>query len=199
MRLSEDMLAQEFGISRTPLRRALGWLEANGLLKSVQGVGTIVTDIDIDALAQVYELRMELAELIGNLRPVPPSQATLALFEDLHLRSETLVLEPSPRAFAELNMDFFQALSRLSDNEPFREITERLYYQTTRIWLTSISPDNLKSEVEIFSREIADIRAAVEIGDLSSVGHIRRSHISMSFARLKRINNQKTSKNFSVA
>jgi DNA-binding GntR family transcriptional regulator len=37
----------------------------------------------------------------------------------------------------------------------------------------------------VFRREMADILAAMEIGDLEAVGHIRRSHISMSFNRMR--------------
>jgi len=39
-RLSEEALAKEFGISRTPLRRVLARLEDEGLVQSVHGVGT---------------------------------------------------------------------------------------------------------------------------------------------------------------
>lgn len=184
-RLSEEALAAEFGISRTPLRRVLGRLESEGLLRSVQGVGTIVSDVDIDALTQVYQLRMELAELLGKLSPVAPSEETIALFRSLHARSLHLVETPDPRAFAELNMEFFHALIRLTDNEPLRAISERLYYQTSRIWLKAIPRIDLAEEVAIFSREIADILTAVELGDLEAAGHIRRSHVSMSFTRLR--------------
>lgn len=185
-RLREESLANEFGISRTPLRRVLGRLEAEGLLRSVQGVGTLVTDVHIDTLLQVYQLRMELAELIGKLSPVPPSPDTVATFRNLHERSTSLAGQPDPRTFAQINIDFFHAIMRLTDNEPLRTISERLYYQTTRIWLTSIPQMDLAEEIEIFSREVADILAAVEIGDLSAAGHIRRSHISMSFTRLRK-------------
>lgn len=189
-RLREEALADEFGISRTPLRRVLGRLESEGLVRSVQGVGTLVTDAKIDALLQVYQLRMELAELIGKLSPVPPSAETVALFRDLHQRSLDLVDEPDPRLFAQLNIDFFHALMRLTDNDPLRQISERLYYQTTRIWLKSISRMDLVEEVEVFSREVADILGAVELGDLEAAGHIRRSHISMSFTRLRNTKRQ---------
>lgn len=184
-RLSEEALAAEFGVSRTPLRRVLGWLEAQGLLKSVQGVGTIVTDVDISALSQVYQLRMELAELIGKLSPIPPTPQTVERFRALHAESRALTEAPDPRAFAQLNMEFFHALLRLTGNQPLRDISERLYYQTSRIWLKSIGHLNLAEEVAIFSREIDDILGAVEIGDLEAAGHIRRSHISMSFTRLR--------------
>ena len=70
-RLSEEELAAEFAISRTPLRKVLARLESEGLVGSVHGVGTIVTDVDIEALAQVYRLRMELAPLLGKLAPIP--------------------------------------------------------------------------------------------------------------------------------
>jgi DNA-binding GntR family transcriptional regulator len=185
-RLSEEALAAEFGVSRTPLRRVLGWLEAQGLLKSVQGVGTIVTDVDIEALSQVYQLRMELAEMIGKLSPVAPTPETVARFRKLRAESLALMEMPDPRKFAELNMEFFHALLRLTDNRPLQEISERLYYQTSRIWLKSIGHLNLAEEVAIFCREIDDILGAVEIGDLEAAGHIRRSHISMSFTRLGR-------------
>lgn len=187
-RLGEEALAAEFGISRTPLRRVLGRLESEGLVKSVQGVGTLVTDVDIDALAQVYELRMELAELIGRLSPVAPDADTVALFRALYERGQTLMAEPDPRAFARLNMDFFQTLMQLTRSEPFRSTSARLYYQTSRIWLKSIPHLDLAEEVAIFADEIADILAAVELGDQNAAGHIRRAHISMSFTRLKRQN-----------
>jgi len=186
MRLSEETLAAEFGVSRTPLRRALGWLESQGLLTSVQGVGTMVTDIDIESLTQVYQLRMELDQLLGTLSPVLPTEETIAQFYQLFERSRALVFAPDPRGFGRLNIDLFHALMRLTDSEPLRDISERLFYQASRIWLKSLPHMNLAHELAIFSREIADILAAVEVGDLSAAGHIRRSHISMGFIRLKK-------------
>lgn len=183
-RLSEEALAAEFGTSRTPLRRVLGWLESQGLLRSVHGVGTIVTDVEIDAFAQVYQLRMELAELVGKLSPVRPTFETIALFRALEARGAALLEAPEPREFAQLNIDLFHALMRLTDNGPLKEISERLYYQTARIWLKSIPQMDIGEEVATFVREISEIRAAVEIGDVSAAAYIRRSHISMSFVRL---------------
>ena len=77
-RLAEEELAEEFHVSRTPIRRVLTRLESEGLLESRHGVGTFVTDVDIDALAQVFQLRMELAVLIGKLDPIPRTEADLA-------------------------------------------------------------------------------------------------------------------------
>ena len=137
-RLSETALAEEFGVSRTPLRRVLVRLEGEGLLQSVQGVGTFVTDAEIGELEQTYLLRMELAELTGKLSPQAPDAALMEEFRTLSARSKNLIRAPDPREFAQVNMDFFLALLGLTANNPLREISERLYFQTTRIWLKSV-------------------------------------------------------------
>ena len=99
---------------------------------------------------------MELAELLGKLAPIPPDGETLAQFRALAARGRALVDRPDPRVFARLNMDFFKALTGITGNEPLRDISERLYYQTARIWLKLIAELDLAEEAAIFAREIAE-------------------------------------------
>jgi DNA-binding GntR family transcriptional regulator len=186
MRLSEEELAEEFEISRTPVRRVLARLESEGLIEARHGVGTIVTDVDIDELAQVYQLRLELAEMIGRLTPLKRSPEDLARMRRLVERCDGLSEAPDHREFARLNMDFFAEISAMTGNLPLREISERLYFQTSRIVLKLMPRLNLAEEFDAFRREMEDVLAALEVGDLVSVGHIRRSHISMSFQRMVR-------------
>lgn len=185
--LSEGALAEEFGISRTPLRRVLARLEDEGLVESRHGVGTIVTDVDTAELEQVYHLRMELAGLVVVLDPVQPDAALMEEFRALQKAADTLRAAPSARAFTQINSAFFAAMMQLTDNAPLREISERLYYRTARIWLKSVSASQLDlvQEIDIFAREVEEIVSALELGDLVAAGHLRRAHISMSFARLR--------------
>lgn len=187
-RLSEERLAAEFGVSRTPLRRVCARLEGEGLLHSVHGVGTFVTDIDGAQLGQTYRLRLELADLGGRLDPLLPSPALLERFRAFLPRVEALGAAAEPRAFAELNMDFFLARLQLTGNLPLREISERLYFRTTRFWLKTVfaSGIDLGAEVEIFAREVRDVLSAVELGDLAAAALIQRAHISMSLERMRR-------------
>jgi DNA-binding GntR family transcriptional regulator len=186
-RLGEEELAREFGVSRTPIRRVLSRLEAEGLLESRHGVGTFVTTVDFDSFMQVYQLRMELAVLIGRLDPIPRSEDDLNRVRAILKRCDDLLKAPDSKAIALINMEFFQELAAMIGNQPLKEISERLYYLTHRIWLTSMPSLNLGDEIVVFRRELADILAAMEIGDLESVGHIRRSHISMSVKRLQKM------------
>ena len=187
MRLSETALASEFGISRTPLRRVLGWLEDEGLLTSRHGVGTFVTVVDYADLAQVYELRKEIAVLQTRLSPRVPGPGLIAEVEAILTRAEVLARAPSARAFSELDRDMFLLLLRLTQNQPLREMAERLYFRTARIWLQQVTACqvDLMQEIEIYARETRDILTALRAGDLDAVGHLRRAHISQSFARMQ--------------
>lgn len=186
MRLSEQSLAEEFGISRTPLRRVLGRLEDEGLVESVHGVGTFVTDANIHELREVYELRVALVQLTGDLSPVPPSAAVMEEFLAIAERSKKMLTSGDPRGFTQLDMDFFQTLMKLTGNSPLREICERLYFRTKRIWIKSAlaAEIDLREEFTIFDREVEDVIAALRIGDLEAVANIQKAHISMSFRRL---------------
>jgi DNA-binding GntR family transcriptional regulator len=185
-RLSEEELAEEFSVSRTPVRRVLARLEAEGLIEARHGVGHFVTSVDMQELTQIYHLRMELAVLMGKLSPLPRSNEDLDRIRALIARCDALSKHPEFKAFSRLNMDFFSEISAMTGNTPLREISERFYFQTSRIWLQMVPQLDLAEEFANFRREMEDVLAAAETGDLEAVGHIRRAHISMSFARMMR-------------
>ncbi len=146
----------------------------------------IVTDVELEDLAQVYHLRMELAVLIGQLSPLPRTPDDLDRLRALIERCNSAQATGDQRAFLRLNMDFFEELSAMTGNQPLREVNERLYYQISRIVLKLMPQLFLAEEFSIFRREMEDVLAAAEIENWDAIGHIRQTHISMSFHRMMR-------------
>ena len=182
--LGEEELAKEFGTSRTPIRRVLGRLESEGLIERRQGVGTIVTDVDPRALDQVYRLRLELASLMGRLAPMDCSEAHLALLQTYLARCGRLRQQRKPTEIARLTMDFCAALFSMIGNAPLREVTIRLYFQSSRFWLKSVPALDIEDEITHVERQIFDVIEALKVGDHAAVGDICRAHISMSYVRM---------------
>lgn len=58
--LSEIPLARELGISRTPVREALGLLAAEGFLEQIPNRGTVVRQLVSRDIVELYELREAL-------------------------------------------------------------------------------------------------------------------------------------------
>jgi len=184
-RLSEEALADEFGVSRTPLRRVLFRLQSEGLLESVQGVGTIVTDISNDDLYQVYQLRMELAPLLARLSPLPITDETIAQFEDLYHQSEELIKKPTAHGYCVVNIATFHALANLTANAPLRKAMELHFYQTASIWLKSLGEDDVSQECRNLHHELRDFYHAARIRDVDALSHLWRAHTSASATRLR--------------
>lgn len=61
--LTEKSIGEELKMSRTPVKRALTRLEQEGYLKSIDGVGTIVLELSIKDLADIYEVRIALEKI----------------------------------------------------------------------------------------------------------------------------------------
>ncbi len=69
-RLSEQSLAEELGISRTPVRSAIHELESAGLLEQVPRYGTIVRKADRRDLEELYDLREALESFAAEVAAV---------------------------------------------------------------------------------------------------------------------------------
>ncbi|WES30029.1 GntR family transcriptional regulator [Varunaivibrio sulfuroxidans] len=184
-RLSEEALAREFTVSRTPIRSVLSRLEGEGLVQSRHGVGTFVTDVDYAALAEVYRLRLELAALIGKLKPRQPNARDLKKIETIARKCAMIPEAKAPkREFSRINIDFFESLVAMTANQPMQDVLRRLFYQSARIWMTAMPEQEVNRESKIFHREINEIIDAVKDGCLKKVGKLRRKHISEGLGRL---------------
>lgn len=58
--IGENQLTSVFQMSRTPIREAIRRLETEGLLEVKDGVGTFVTEISPEEIADAYEVRKSL-------------------------------------------------------------------------------------------------------------------------------------------
>lgn len=175
--LSENRLAREFGVSRTPVRRALHRLEFDGLVSVERGVGTIVTAIDMIYLKQVYALRLKLIDLIGELEPGWIDEAEVRHLGALRAQAERAGRAHEPRALARVYLDFNETVTRAIGNEPLRDIADRLFYQTSRVWLQALPGLSWDDEVAIMREEMDVTARALQDGDMQAVARVRRRHL----------------------
>lgn len=185
--LSENALAEEFGVSRTPIRRVLQRLEFEGLVASKRGIGTMVTTIDLKSLKEVYALRMKLHEITGELSPVVHlSDGDIAVLEDVLEQCEAMRDRRDPEELACLYNDFQEQMVRHINNKPLRKISDQLYYQTVRVWLQILPDMDWEEEVDAICDEISQVIEALQASDMDAVGQVRRDHLFTMLGRIKR-------------
>jgi DNA-binding GntR family transcriptional regulator len=73
-RINEVHLSQQLGVSRTPLREALGRLAHEGALDTVPRIGHFVRPLTVDEIEQLYQIRPLLDPEALRLAGLPPKE-----------------------------------------------------------------------------------------------------------------------------
>lgn len=116
--IDELKIAEEYGISRTPLREALKVLAAEGLITMKVRRGAYVTEVSETDLADVFHL---LALLEADAAGVVAARATEAQLQDLQrlhgeLESAARPGQQDREKFFEINERFHKRLLEIANN-----------------------------------------------------------------------------------
>lgn len=77
-KLQEDRLAEELGISRTPIREALSRLAQEGLVEIIPRRGTYVVEFSLFDIVHLLEIREALEGMAARLAATNIARETLA-------------------------------------------------------------------------------------------------------------------------
>jgi DNA-binding GntR family transcriptional regulator len=122
--IDELKIAQELGISRTPLREALKVLAAEGLVTMKVRRGAYVTDVSEKDVIDVYHLLSLLESDAAEAVAARATDAQLAELQALHDELEAAV-DDNERFFA-LNERFHMRLMDIADNRWRRQLVADL-------------------------------------------------------------------------
>ena len=109
LQLRQEDLARRFGVSRIPVREALGRLQAEGLVQHFTDRGSVVAGRSVDDLLETLDIRIALeTRAIRLALPHLTSKDFKAAREIMRRYDES----ENPRQWTELNLEFHLALYR---------------------------------------------------------------------------------------
>jgi len=116
--IDELRIAEEYGISRTPLREALKVLAAEGLVTMKVRRGAYVTEVSANDLADVYHLLSLLESDAAGVVATKATTAQLAELKALHAELEAAALPGTANtdAFFAINERFHMRLLEIANN-----------------------------------------------------------------------------------
>lgn len=182
--LREAILATEFGVSRTPIREILQKLAQEGLVESRNGVGTLVKPLDFKEIEDIYEMRLRIAPLIGELSPKPVLGSHVARTEGLLARARNLAIVFDLGEYWTINHDLHFIVGELIGNVALAEMWDRFYFQAARMWYDlarTLGPEVARSLV----REVEDTLEAMRSHDVAAIGFIQRTYIAYGLRQLR--------------
>ena len=132
-RLMEIQLAEEMGVSRTPVREAIRKLELEGFGVMIPRRGTYGADISIKDITEVYEIRTALDVLAAGLAAERISDEELEAMQRLLVEIGQHIEEGNLDKIIETDSAFHDILYQASRNERLVSIISNLREQITTL------------------------------------------------------------------
>ena len=173
IRLDERSLAEELGISRTPVREAMAQLEREGFVRSVPRRGVYVVRKSkrevielITAWAALESMAARLITQNASDEEIASLRRMFATFEDGKIRAHL-------DEYSEINIEFHQTIVQLSRNTVLIQLAENLFTHMRMIRRKTIGE---KDRADRSIRDHMHIIEALEARDTARAETLVRDH-----------------------
>lgn len=173
-RLMEIQLAEEMGVSRTPVREAIRKLELEGFVVMVPRKGAYVAGISLKDIADVFEVRAALESLAAGLAAERITDDELEALERSLVKVAESTEADDLNSLISADTDFHDILYRASRNERLVQIVSNLREQIQRFRMASLShPGRMRVALE----EHRKIVEAISERNVELAQQLARDHI----------------------
>jgi DNA-binding GntR family transcriptional regulator len=127
IRLDERRLASDFGISRTPVREAMAQLEREGFVRAVPRRGIYVVRKTKREVIEMITAWAALESMAARLITENASAEEIAALRRMFTTFENGKLHARLDEYSEVNIEFHQAIIRMSRNGVLIALAENLF------------------------------------------------------------------------
>lgn len=171
-RISEPGLAEQLGISRTPVREALQRLAQEGLVELSPGRGARVRVLTPEEVLEVYEVRALLESEAARLAATNATKAELKGLEQ-YLKTLSSLPKESYTQQMQVDFDFHTALVKASHNRLLARI-----YQDLRATLALVRSNmQTRSQHPVTRKQHQAILQALQARDPKAAARAVREHV----------------------
>jgi DNA-binding GntR family transcriptional regulator len=186
VQLRQDELAERFGTSRIPVREALRQLEAEGFVTILPNRGAVVSDLSIDEVVELLEIRIALE--CHALRLAIPAMSEIDLDEATKiLRSYDKA--PDPAQWGAFNWTFHATLYAPCNRPRLLAMVEANYGHVGRFTRALVSRATGKERPQ---REHYRLLELCREGEIEKAVRLLREHIEQTQRTLRSAQRQAT-------
>jgi DNA-binding GntR family transcriptional regulator len=148
-RLDERRLAEELGVSRTPVREAISRLEQQGLVETVPHRGAFVVRKTKSEILEIISVWAALESMAARLATTVATDEEIAQLRKLFVTFETAQgAEARIDEYSDTNIRFHQSIIALSKSTLLKEMSDTLFVHMRAIRAQTITErDRMKRSI----------------------------------------------------
>jgi DNA-binding GntR family transcriptional regulator len=183
VRLDERALAQDLGISRTPVREAMAQLEREGFVRSVPRRGIYVVRKTKQEVIELITAWAALEGMAARLITINAADEDIGKLRKMFTTFENGQLHAKLDEYSQVNIEFHQTIIRMSENRVLIDLAENLFAHMRMIRRKTIGEDDradrsIRDHMAIIqaleARETERAEALVRDHALGLAEHVRR-------------------------
>jgi DNA-binding GntR family transcriptional regulator len=174
-RLRQEALAEELGVSRTPLREALARLVSEGLVDFAPNRGATVARRDFGDMEQAWRARLVLEPGAARMAAERRDPEEIARMREIVGRQRD-VADDVTASFG-LNRDFHLTLVAAGGNPHLLQFAELLWLSRIGVPIFARQARD-RGQIVVWADEHEAIVDAVEAGSLTRAERLTRTHIA---------------------
>ncbi|MYN14368.1 FCD domain-containing protein [Pusillimonas sp. TS35] len=173
-RVQEQYLSDLFDVSRTPLREALKVVAQEGLIEILPNKGARITDIDVDELAEIFQVLCTLQRLSAELMLANVTEQHLAELRAMHAAMLAAGNNGERDRYFSLNQDIHRYMTRIAGNGVLIDLETQLGFKISRArYLANLDPNRWHESM----LEHEEIMRALESRQLDRLVQAMTTHI----------------------
>ena len=173
IRLDERKLASDFGVSRTPVREAMAQLESEGFVRSVPRRGIYVVRKTKREVIEMITAWAALESMAARLITHTATEQEIAGLRQMFATFENGKVRAHLDEYSDVNIEFHQAIIRLSRNDVLIDLAENLFTHMRMIRRKTIGE---KDRADRSIRDHMNIIEALEARDTDRAEDLVRDH-----------------------
>jgi DNA-binding GntR family transcriptional regulator len=173
VRLDERQLAQDLGVSRTPVREAMAQLEREGFVRSVPRRGIFVVRKTKQEVIELITAWAALESMAARLITQIASDEEIATLRKMFTKFENGELHARLDEYSEVNIEFHQSIIRMSSNRVLTDLAANLFTHMRMIRRQTIGEQD-RADRSI--RDHMNIIQALEARDTARAEELVRAH-----------------------
>lgn len=138
-RLMEVQLAEQLGVSRTPVREAIRKLELEGLVVMLPRKGAYVANMSLKDIIDVLEIRASLEGLGASLAAERISESDLKKVYKISEEFEQSTIDSDIETLLRKDVEFHECIFKATNNKKLHQVINSLWEQVYRFRVTYIS------------------------------------------------------------
>jgi len=172
-------------MSRSPIKDVLNHLEWEQFVRVIPRTGSMVTEIEFSKVMNIYQVRFEIETFEARLAGDKFSAKHIEKLKILYDNCTKLLHKENHKALTKIDTSLRDIIHDAAGNPVLAKVSDRLYWQTFRLWFTVLSTGGWHEEVTAVINELENFLESFSVGNIKKMDEIRKSQLTSHFERLR--------------